>query len=184
MRSDSELLMLIFRSVKGWAWLLCCSILQNPTEHKLIREPDGPRRQILAQNPTTRPIRLSNKKMASVFNQEKNLTEQSRPGTTAVRGTHKSTSSDRYVGPRTQPRCANAVAAPRRSQTTASCRWTRPRTYLEKEGEQHTQRASFVATYHTRVQTRAASRSGRGCFVEKKYHVKRLGTSLCGQTRV
>ena len=129
MRSDSELLMLIFRSVKGWAWLLCCSILQNPTEHKLIREPDGPRRQILAQNPTTRPIRLSNKKMASVFNQEKNLTEQSRPGTTAVRGTHKSTSSDRCVGLRIQPRYANAVAAPRRSQTTASCRSTRARTH-------------------------------------------------------
>ena len=52
----------------------------------------------------------------------KNLTEQSRPGTAAVRGTHKSTStsSDRCVGMRIQPRCANAVAAPHRSQTTAS----------------------------------------------------------------
>ena len=29
------------------------------------------RRQILAQNPTTRPIGLSNRKMASVFNQVK-----------------------------------------------------------------------------------------------------------------
>ena len=31
--------------------------------------------------------------MASVFNQAKNLDEQSRPGTAAVRGTHKSTST-------------------------------------------------------------------------------------------
>ena len=30
----------------------------------------------------------------------------------------------------------------------------------------------------------SSSRAGLGCFVEKKYHVKRLGTSLHGQTRV
>ena len=52
-----------------------------------------------------------------------------------------------------------------------------------EQGEQRTQRTSFVATYHTRVHT-AAARSGLGSFVEKKYHVKRLGTSLRGQTRV
>ena len=49
-------------------------------------------------------------------------TEQSRPGTAAVRGTHKSTRSDRCVGLRTQARCANAGATPHRSHTTASCR--------------------------------------------------------------
>ena len=61
----------------------------------------------------------------------KNLAEQSRPGTAAARGTHKSTStsSDRCVGLRIQPRCANTVAAPHRSQTTASCRSTRARTW-------------------------------------------------------
>ena len=30
----------------------------------------------------------------------------------------------------------------------------------------------------------SSSRAGLGCFVEQKYHVKRLGTSLRGQTRV
>ena len=58
----------------------------------------------------------------------KNPTEQSRPGTAAVRGTHKSMSSDRCVGLRIQPRCANAVATPHRNQTTASCRSARART--------------------------------------------------------
>ena len=58
-------------------------------------------RQILAQNATTRPIGLSNRKMASVFNKK---TQLSRAGlvctAAAVRGTHKSTStsSDRCVG--------------------------------------------------------------------------------------
>ena len=60
----------------------------------------------------------------------KHRTEQSRPDITAVRGTHKSTSSDRCVVLRTQPRCANAVAAPHRGQTAATngCRSTRART--------------------------------------------------------
>ena len=48
----------------------------------LIWESDGPSRQILAQNPTIRPIGLSNRKMESLFNQQVKiyLTEQSRPG--------------------------------------------------------------------------------------------------------
>ena len=56
--------------------------------------------------------------------------------------------------------------------------------------EQRTQRASFVAMYHTRVHTAAAAatatghRAGLGCMVLQKYHVKRHGTSLRGQTRV
>ena len=40
-------------------------------DNNQIWESDGPSRQILAQNPTTRPIGLSNRKMASVFNQVK-----------------------------------------------------------------------------------------------------------------
>ena len=104
----------------------------------------------------------------------KNVTEQSRPGTAAVRGTHKSTntSSDRCVGLRIQPRCANAVAAPHRSQTTGSCRSTR------------TQRASFVATYHARVHTEQQLSCWARMLCLKKKHVKRLGTSLRSQTGV
>ena len=73
--------------------------------------------------------RILESKNGIVLLSSKNLTEQSRPGTAAVRGTHKSTSasSDRCVGLRIQPRCANAVAAPHRSQATASCRSTRAR---------------------------------------------------------
>ena len=82
----------------------------------------------------------------------KNLTEHGRPGTAAVRRTHKSTStsSDRRFGLRIQPRCANAVAAPLRNQATASCRrGLGPR----EQGQQRTQCASFVPSYHASVHT-------------------------------
>ena len=49
--------------------------------------------------------------------------------------------------------------------------------------EQCTQRASFVATYHARVHTeQQLIVLGSGALLKKKYHVKRLGTSLRGQT--
>ena len=72
-----------------------------------------------------------------------------------LHSTHKraSTSSDRCVGLRIQPRCANAIAAPHRSQTTASCRSTRARTYGTRRA---THPAPVVATYHGRVHTAAA----------------------------
>ena len=53
-----------------------------------------------------------------------------------------------------------------------------------EQGEQRTQRASFVVTYHTRVHTEQQLCAGLGCFVEKKYNVKHLATSLRGRTRV
>ena len=74
----------------------------------------------------------------------KNLIEQRRPGTAAVRGTHKSTRGDRCAGLQIQPRCANAVAAPHRSQTTASCRSTRAQTYQNKETSAPSARLSWL----------------------------------------
>ena len=54
-----------------------------------------------------------------------------------------------------------------------------------EQGEQRTQRASFVAAYHARVHTeQQLSRAGLGYFVKQKCLVKRLGTSLRGQTGV
>ena len=44
-----------------------------------------------------------------------------------------------------------------------------------------------MATYFKKVHRAAAAashRAGLGCLVEKKYHMKRLGTSLRGQSRV
>ena len=79
------------------------------------------------------------------------LTEQSRPGTAAVRDTHKSTSSDRCLGLRIRPRCENAVAAPLRSQTTAIIAAGQRGLGLGEQEEQHTQRV--VRGYHTRVHT-------------------------------
>ena len=80
-------------------------------------------------NLTAPPIRFSNREKG--VNQVKlRITEQvgAEPGTAAVRGIHRCTCSDRCVGLRIQPRCANSVAAPLHSQMTACCRWTRART--------------------------------------------------------
>ena len=71
MRSDSELLLCIFRSEKRMGLLMQSDFLQNPTGQNLIWDSDDPSRDILAQNPMTRPIGLSNRKMASVLNQVK-----------------------------------------------------------------------------------------------------------------
>ena len=69
MSRDSELQVFAFRSKK---WIdrssYAVDIAKSEGEN-LIWKSDGPSRQILAQNPTTRPIGLSNRKMASVFNQ-------------------------------------------------------------------------------------------------------------------
>ena len=53
-----------------------------------------------------------------------------------------------------------------------------------EQEEQCTQRASFVATYHTRVHTEQQLIVLGPDALLKKIHVKRLGTSLRGQTRV
>ena len=119
----------------------------------------------MAQNPTTTHWIIKSKNGIGLYS-SKSLTKQSRPGTAAVRVHTKNTSSERCVG--LQPRCANAVATPLRSQTTASCRSTRAQT--SRKEEQRIQRASFVATYPTRVHTAAAAvghRAGLGCLVEK-----------------
>ena len=56
---------------------------------------------------------------------------------------------------------------------------------LREQGEKRTQRASFVAIRVMREYTQSSSsRAGLGCFVEEKYHVKRLGTSPRGQTTI
>ena len=65
-----------------------------------------------------------------------------------------STSSDRCVGKRVQPRCAHAVAAPLRGQTkVVGRRGLGPR----DQERQRTQHGSFVATYHAQVHTAAAA---------------------------
>ena len=93
-------------------------------------------------------------------------------------------SSERRVGKRVQTPCAKAVAAPLRRQTTVV---GRRGVGLRNQEEQRTQCGSFVATYHTRVQIPAAAAAvivlGSDSWLEKN-NVKRLGTSLRGQTRV
>ena len=53
-----------------------------------------------------------------------------------------------------------------------------------REKESSAPSASFVATYHTRVHTEQQLSCWAQMLFWKKYHVKRLGTSLRGQTRV
>ena len=56
-----------------------------------------------------------------------------------------------------------------------------------EQGEQRTQRASFVATWYVSCESarRAAAHVlGSDALLKKKKRVKRLGTSLRGQTRV
>ena len=111
----------------------------------------------------------------------KNLTEQNRPGTAEVRGTRKSTSttSDRCVGLRIQPRCASASPQPDYSSLSVDAG-----SGLEnKESSAPSARLSWLRIIMREYTQSSSSRAGLGCFVEKKYHVKRLGTSLRGQTR-
>ena len=79
---------------------------------------------IVRSNLTTRPVGSSSRKTPREAN--KNLAEQSLvlQQYVVLRDVRV---SDRCVGLRIQPRCANAAAAPLRSQTTARCRsmWTR-----------------------------------------------------------
>ena len=75
-------------------------------------------------------------------------------------------SSDRCVGLRIQPHVQTPSAAS--LQLAVGRRGLGPR----DQEEQRTQRASFVATHHTRVHTAAAAaaagyRAGLGCLVEK-----------------
>ena len=113
----------------------------------------------------------------------KNLTEQSRPGTAAVvRGTHKvrvaidALDYEYNHDARTQsPRLTAA-----RLQLAVGRRGLGSR----EQGEQRTQRASFVAKYHAREYTEQQLSSWARMLCLKKYHAKRLGTSLGGQTRV
>ena len=52
-----------------------------------------------------------------------------------------------------------------------------------KESSAPSARLSWLRIMREYTQS-SSSRAGLGCFVEKKYHVKRLETSLRGQTRV
>ena len=67
-----------------------------------------------------------------------------------------------------------------RTQLAVGRRGVGPR----EQEQQRTQRASFVAPLYESTHKTAGHRAGIGCLVEKKYHVKRVGTSLRGQTRV
>ena len=113
-----------------------------------IRWPNG---QILPQNPTTRPIGLSNRKMAPIFNQVKillsraGLVQQQYEVHTKVRVATDVLDYEYNHDARTQsPRLTAA-----RLQLAVGRRSLGPR----EQGEQRTQRASFVATYHARVRT-------------------------------
>ena len=74
--------------------------------------------------------------------------------------------------------------SPRLSAARLQLAVGRPGLGPRDQGEQCTQRASFVARYRTRIYTTAAkgNRAGLGFLVGKKYHVELLDTSLCGQT--
>ena len=105
----------------------------------------------MAQNPATRPIGLSNRKMASVLNQQKN----NRAGPWY-------SSSTRYTQKYEQRSIGALDYEYDYDARTQSPRLTAPRVQLavrrcglgpREQEEQRTQRASFVATYHTRVHT-------------------------------
>ena len=184
MRSDSELLILFFAEKRMGLLMQSYFASSDGIKSDLrIRCPKSSDFGPKSDDSTNRILKSEN---GIGLYSSKNLAEQTRPGTAAVRGTHKSTStsSDRCVGLRIQPRRANAVAAPHRSQTTASCRSTRVRTYVEnKESSAPSARLSWLRIMREYTQS-SSSRAGLGCFVEKKKHVKRLDTSLRGQTRV
>ena len=138
---------------------------------------------MLAQNPTTRPIGFSNRKMASVFNQVKielsraGLVQQQYEVHTKVRAAIDALDYEYNHDARTQsPRLSAA-----RLQLAVGRRGLGPR----EQEEQRTQRASFVATYRSNKSTQSSSSS---CWARmlslEKTTMKRLGTSLCGQTRV
>ena len=80
-----------------------------------------------------------------------------------------------------QPLCANAVAGPLHGQTTV----VRRRGLGPDQEEQRTQRASFVGTYHPRARSKQQSVIVLGSDAWLRIcHVKRLRTTLRGQTRV
>ena len=71
-----------------------------------------------------------------------------------------------------------------RLQLTVGRRGLGPR----EQGDQGNQRASFLATYvimrEYTQREQHSSRAGLGCFSENKFHMKCIGTSLRGRTRV
>ena len=106
-------------------------------------------RQLLAQNPTTRPIELSNRKMASVFNQVKislsraGQVEQQYKVHTKVRVAIDALDYEyKHDGQTQSPRLIVA-----RLQLAVGRRGLGPR----EQEEQRNERASFVTTYHTRA---------------------------------
>ena len=181
MRSDSELLLFIFRSEKRMDLLIQSAFAKSDGIKSALRI-RWPKSSDFGPKSDDSTHRILKSKNGIGLQSSKNPTEQSRPGTAAVRGTHKSMSSDRCVGLRIQPRCANAVVAPHRSQTTVGCRSTRARTQRTRRARPARVFRGYVS--YESAHRAAAHRAGLGCFVEKKYHVKRLGTSLRGQTRV
>ena len=133
---------------------------------------------MLGQNLTTRPIRFSIEKWHRWVE----------PGTAAaqvhteVRVAIDALDYEYNHDARMQSPCLSAA----RLQLAVGRRGLGPR-----DREQCTQRAFFVATYHTRVHhssSSSSSSSRSSCWARmlgwKKIHVKRLGTSLRGQTRV
>ena len=70
MRPDSGLLIFIFRFEKKMGLLMQSDFAKSDGIKSDLRI-RWPKSSDLAQNPTTRPIGLSNRKMASVFNKVK-----------------------------------------------------------------------------------------------------------------
>ena len=130
MRSDSELLIFTFRSEKKMGLLMQSDFAKSDGIKSGLRI-RWPKSLDFGPKYVDSTHRIIKPKNGIGLQSSKNLAERSRysSGDTA-RGIHRSTStsSDRCVGLRIQPRCANAVAAPHRSQTTASCWSRRPRT--------------------------------------------------------
>ena len=97
MRPDSELLIFIFRPEKRMGLLMRSDFAKYDgiKSDLRIRWPKSSDFGPKSDDSTHRIIRSKN---GIDLYSSKNLTEQSRPGTAAVRGTHKSASNDRCVG--------------------------------------------------------------------------------------
>ena len=151
MRSDSELLILIFRSEKKMGLLMQSGFAKADGIKSDLRI-RWPKSSDYGPKSDESTHRIMKSKNGIGLQSSKNLAEQSRPGTAAVvhtkvrvRVSIDALDSEYNHDARTQsPRLTAA-----RLQLAVGRRGLGSR----EQGEQRTQRASFVATYHARVHT-------------------------------
>ena len=179
LRSDSELLISMFRSEKRMGLLMQSDFAKSDgiKSDLRIRWPKSSDFGPKSEDSTHRIIN-SKKWHPSLI--------KSRPGTAAVLGTRYTQEFEHVAIDALDYKCNHNARTQSPRLTAARLQLAVGRRGLgsREQGDQRTRPASVVATYRTRVYTKLAARAGPGCFVEKKYHVERLGMSLRGQIRV